>query len=426
MTLSLAALLERLDHPVAFLVTREDTAGRPVRHHTLRAAIEWSYCALNSDQQRLLRELAVFVSGARLDAIEAVSSLGHNVVPVLATLVDRNLVRRTGTKPMRYRLFETIREYAADQLTTHYSERLDLRQRHADYFILLAEKVGRTSATAADVSRLDEEQDEIRTAIAYLEEISDTNSVLALVVDCLYLWWDLGHVVEGHRHLSTSLQDCRSSAPADLLAAANAATARLSTAAGDPITALARARDATQYAQQAQAADLEALGLSLEGELLCWAQWSGSSTPGISLLEQAISAASGLLTRPGRWPWCTPQAVMDTPTLALAEFLRYRTPDRARALLTEARHDPSTRPQIHIASFFARAIGFFAADAGNWPAAEQSLMRSLAMARDVRSSRSESRTLEDSRAWPGPRVRSRRPNASPIARRLSAAAPGTP
>jgi predicted ATPase/DNA-binding SARP family transcriptional activator len=397
-TLSLRALLERLDRPLALLVAGGDAAGRPDRHHTLRAAIEWSYTALSPDQRRLLDQLSVFTSGARLEAVEAVSDLGDAAVPALAALVDRNLVSRMGTTEPRYRLLETVREYARDQLSTQPEEHENACQRHVDYFCTLAEHVargGRTPTGEDLVVRLGEEQDEIRAALDHLHERGDTRRTLTLVVDCLALWWDLGHTREGYLRLTAALDACGSDAPAELVAAGNAAATFLADAVGEPAVGLARARAATRHARDAGSPTLEGLGLCLEGNSLCWMEWSGTAATGIELLDRAASIAKTSPISHSRWSWCTGQAVVDTATLALAEFLRYRLPRRAHALVSSAWQHSAPMPEPYTASFILRVIGFLAANAGRWSEANECLTESLALATRARSRRSESRTLEE-------------------------------
>lgn len=397
-TLSLRALLERLDRPLALLVGAGDAAGRPDRHHTLRAAIEWSYVALSPTQRRLLDQLSVFISGARLEAVEAVSDLGDAALPALAALVDRNLVSRVGTTEPRYRLLETVREYAREQLSTRPEEREALSQRHADYFCALAEhvaRVGRTPAGEGVVLRLSEEQDEIREALDDLHDIGDTRRTLLLVVDCLALWWDLGHTREGYSRLIAALDACGSDAPNELLAAGNAAAAFLADAVGEPVVGLARARAATEFARAAGSHALEGMGVCLEGNSLCWLEWSGAAAAGIELLDTAVSIVKSSPATGSRWSWCSGRSVVDTATLSLAEFLRYRLPRRAHALVSSAWHDSSPMPESYAASFIVRAIGFLAADAGSWLEANEHLTESLALATRARSRRSESRTLEE-------------------------------
>src|SRR4029077_4415786 len=91
------------------------------RHQTLRAAIDWSYALLSERERHLFEQLAVFAGGWDLTAAEHVCTsptlAAADVLDVLAALVDKSLVvAERGAAQMRYRLLETIREYASERL----------------------------------------------------------------------------------------------------------------------------------------------------------------------------------------------------------------------------------------------------------------------------------------------------------------------
>jgi predicted ATPase len=94
------------------------------RQQTLRATIDWSYDLLDESQQRLLARLAVFAGGCTRDAVGAICAggpiEGRAVLGLLADLVARSLlVAERGGFDTRYRLLETIREYAEERLVEH-------------------------------------------------------------------------------------------------------------------------------------------------------------------------------------------------------------------------------------------------------------------------------------------------------------------
>ena len=113
---------------------RRGRAGAIERHATLRAAIDWSYDLLEHDQQRLLARLSVFAGGCSLDAVEAVCSSDVidevDVLDLLSALVARSLVLADDIAlgERRYRMLETIRQYAEEQLDA--AEQHELRDRH--------------------------------------------------------------------------------------------------------------------------------------------------------------------------------------------------------------------------------------------------------------------------------------------------------
>ena len=98
------------------------TGGRRTaipRHRTLRAALDWSYQLLSTEEQRLLRHLAVFPAGFTFEAAQAVGGIGgrgQSIVEDLSSLVSKSLCERiNSTSPTRWRLLETIRAYALEE-----------------------------------------------------------------------------------------------------------------------------------------------------------------------------------------------------------------------------------------------------------------------------------------------------------------------
>jgi predicted ATPase/DNA-binding CsgD family transcriptional regulator len=109
-------------------------ARRP-QHETMAAAVEWSYRLLPEDAQALFRNLSVFAGTFDLDAVDAVASIGQDVLGPLTVLLDNSLViaRRTPGGPMRYRLLEPVRQFAAALLAGR-DDAETVRRRHCDYY----------------------------------------------------------------------------------------------------------------------------------------------------------------------------------------------------------------------------------------------------------------------------------------------------
>jgi non-specific serine/threonine protein kinase len=117
--LSPEQVLERLEHRFRFLAS--DLAGRDERHRNLMALLDWSYRLLSDEEQRFLAWLGVFVQGWTVDAAtELASALGHGpeaAVDLLTGLVNKSLVTvDLSMTPPRYRLLESLREFALAQL----------------------------------------------------------------------------------------------------------------------------------------------------------------------------------------------------------------------------------------------------------------------------------------------------------------------
>ena len=118
-SLSLAGLADRLDQRFRLLTGGSRTAL--ARQQTLEATIDWSYSLLHGAEQLLLRRLSVFAGSFDLDAAEAVCGFGEiealDVTGLLGSLVDKSLVVAEPAGPaLRYRLLETIRQFAAERL----------------------------------------------------------------------------------------------------------------------------------------------------------------------------------------------------------------------------------------------------------------------------------------------------------------------
>src|SRR5206468_11310082 len=118
-SISVGELSQRLNQRFALLTDGSRTALP--RHRTLRSMIDWSYDLLTDVEQAMLRRVSVFAGGWTLAAAEHVCSGDEiersNTIDLLASLVDKNLVgieEHEGTT--RYRMLETIRQYAFDRL----------------------------------------------------------------------------------------------------------------------------------------------------------------------------------------------------------------------------------------------------------------------------------------------------------------------
>jgi len=144
------------------------------RHRTLRAAIDWSYELLSDEERVLLRRLSVFAGGWTLEAAEAVCAQGgqdrilpDNVLDLLTQLVNKSLVvaDREPGRETRYRLLETIRQYAHEKLDES-GELIAARDRHLDYFLRLAEEAAPpiSKADKTWLDRLETEFDNVRAA----------------------------------------------------------------------------------------------------------------------------------------------------------------------------------------------------------------------------------------------------------------------
>ncbi|HEY0603934.1 MAG TPA: tetratricopeptide repeat protein [Herpetosiphonaceae bacterium] len=223
--LSPQALLTRLSNRLTLLT--EGTRNLLAHQQTLRRTIDWSYDLLTPTEQTLFRRLAVFVGGWTLEAAEAVCTGGRiadSVLDGLASLLDQSLIQQTlgADGEPRFEMLETIGEYAREQLDAD-DEAETLRQRHAAYYLKLAEQVeaellGPTQAQWLD--RLEQDHDNLRAALRWTIERSQGEIAVRLCAPLWRFWYVRSYLNEGRQWLDAALAlsvDLRSSARARAL-----------------------------------------------------------------------------------------------------------------------------------------------------------------------------------------------------------------
>ena len=210
-SLSLDEINARLENRFR-LLTGGSKAALP-RHQTLRALIDWSYDLLTPQERLLLSRLSVFAGGWTLQAAESVSSGGPieewEMLDLLSGLVDKSLViAETHEAATRYRLLETVKQYAAERLAQ--SGEVDaVRASHRDYFLALAEDAA-PHLTGSEqrkwLQTLADDHDNLRQAIAAcLEDVSAAEAGLRLGTALVRYWDVLGHWNEGREHMDAIL-----------------------------------------------------------------------------------------------------------------------------------------------------------------------------------------------------------------------------
>src|SRR5579871_3380539 len=215
-SLSVQAIAARLDDRF-HLLTGGSKLVMP-RQQTLQAAIDWSYDLLTEPERALLARLSVFAGGWTLEAAEQVgagdisphgSIEAEDIFEVLTSLTDKSLViADTEREKARYRLLETVRQYAGDRLAER-EERAEFRARHRDHFLALAEEANEKLAgpeQAHWLAVLEEEHDNLRLALAFcLEEPEGGEAGLRLGAALQEFWWTRGHLSEGREHFAALL-----------------------------------------------------------------------------------------------------------------------------------------------------------------------------------------------------------------------------
>ena len=216
--LNIAQIATRLDDRFRLLTGGSRTALP--RQQTLRALIDWSWELLTESEQLLLQRLSVFAGGMTLAAVEAVCAGNdldsYALLDLLSELVNKSLVlaRREKGEEMRYRLLETIRQYAQERLLITGQGTL-FRQYHLTYFRQWAETVGPEligPKQAVSMKRIEKELDNIRVAINWARE-TDVEAGLRLLVT-LKQFWEQGYMREGEKWLTQLLTETQSVEPA--------------------------------------------------------------------------------------------------------------------------------------------------------------------------------------------------------------------
>ncbi|HEV8338454.1 MAG TPA: tetratricopeptide repeat protein [bacterium] len=182
------------------------------RHQTLRAALDWSYDLLSNNEQVLLRRLAAFNGGFPLDGAETVCASEAiewmEVLDLLAHLVDKSLVMvEEREDEARYRLLESVRQYAGQRLTEAGEEEAILR-RHRDWCLTFAEAADpelRGLNQRAWLQRLEAEHDNLRAALDWSNRNDDGEATLRLAGALGWFWYVRGYPSEGRRWLEHAL-----------------------------------------------------------------------------------------------------------------------------------------------------------------------------------------------------------------------------
>jgi predicted ATPase/DNA-binding CsgD family transcriptional regulator len=203
--MSPAEIAARLADRFALLTSGPRTA--PVRHRTLRAALDWSFDLLEPDERRLFRRLGVFAGGWLLEAAEEVCA-GDGVeraavLDLVAGLVARSLVAvRSEGNRTRYALQDTVRAYALARLAEA-GETETVRRRHAAYYcdcVEAAEPGTRGPDQVAWFDRLEAEHDNVRAALAYCADRPAERDTAIRIVGALWRFWGMrGYATEGQR-----------------------------------------------------------------------------------------------------------------------------------------------------------------------------------------------------------------------------------
>ncbi len=238
------AILTKLENRLKLLIG--GARDLPARQQTMRGAIEWSDDLLTENEKLLFRRLAVFAGGFTFEAAEAifqslniqspnlslhpprtasekhaeVRTLNIDVLDGITSLVDKSLLvsKEQSNGEMRFRMLETVREYAIESLETS-GEAEATRRRHAAYFLALGEEAEPHLTGAESIkwlNRLEDEHDNLREALAWLLE-NDAEKAARLAAAIRVFWTNHSHLTEGRKWLKAALERSSQNAPAAVL-----------------------------------------------------------------------------------------------------------------------------------------------------------------------------------------------------------------
>jgi predicted ATPase/class 3 adenylate cyclase len=205
------AMLARLENRLEFL-----TGGArelPARQQTLRNAIAWSYDLLDENEQKLFRQLSVFVGGCTLDAVEAVSGDPQAYLSLLdqfGSLLDKSLLREVEgmSDEPRFVMLELLREFGMEQLKICGEQEIT-QHRHANFFLALAEQTEAKLESVDQlewINRMEQEHDNLRAALEWSKTAKGAGELCLRLAGSLGLFWEVrGYFSEGRERLSAIL-----------------------------------------------------------------------------------------------------------------------------------------------------------------------------------------------------------------------------
>ncbi|HJU87498.1 MAG TPA: tetratricopeptide repeat protein, partial [Gemmatimonadota bacterium] len=205
-----AMILARLGQ--RFDLLRGGPRDLPERQQTLRRTFDWSYDLLTEPQRRLFRCLCVFAGGCTLEGVREVcypeGEEEDVVLEVLSSLVDNSLLRRVPIPDEpRFEMLDTIREYGMGLLTDE-GELPEAQERHARYFLKLAERAGPALASrrqAEWVDRLESEYPNVQAVLDWALEWGEIELAVRLGSALWWFLWLRGHFTEMRWRLDQAL-----------------------------------------------------------------------------------------------------------------------------------------------------------------------------------------------------------------------------
>jgi predicted ATPase/DNA-binding CsgD family transcriptional regulator len=346
--------------------------GVAPRQKTLLASVDWSHELLGPEERVLFRRLGIFAGGFTQDAADSVAAFDPladcTALDVLARLVDKSLVHLND--PGRYRLLETIRQYALDRLAEA-SETEELQERHLAWAGNLATSL-ETDATDAHQAALDELESEhanLRAALEWAAATGRPDQALAMIGSLAFFWAQHGHYREAASWKSRLLET------SGAIGGRAAARARWGCAyvrfyGGDPVGAYEQAQIGLAEAKAEGDSSTAARSLHTMGASLLLAQ---------PALARVHLAAAAELARTGNDEWCLADALQIVAYAHLAEG-DHRL---AAPFLEEAFPICDRRGNQFQRGWHHGGVAWVAALRGQMQVAEDEIRRAIDLARTV-------------------------------------------
>lgn len=218
-------LLQRLEG--RFQLLTEGPRDLPERLQTMRSAISWSADLLDEDERRLFNRLSVFAGGFTISAAQGVLATGatnatfESIENGVVSLVDKSLVRPLdiGDAEPRFAMYETIREFAFEQLEEQ-GDGDQLRSAHAAHFLEMAEASEeglRSSDPIPTFDRLERDIANLRAAMGHLQSRREVEHALRIASALAWFWTEPRFLSEGQRWLGGLLEAAGTSEVPDSL-----------------------------------------------------------------------------------------------------------------------------------------------------------------------------------------------------------------
>ncbi|HZT41337.1 MAG TPA: tetratricopeptide repeat protein [Chthonomonadaceae bacterium] len=392
-TLTPAQMLERLSRRFEILVSRRKDMED--RHRTLRAAIEWSYQMLSPPLQTLFARLSLFRGGWTAEAADAIFDLplsiddwksGAGLIENhpstiendMLQLRERSLIVAEDTDGvMRFRMLESLRQFADEMLTEENREQT--ARRHAAYFLTLAVEAGSDGGgrrEAAQLERLEAERDNLRAALEWCQATPDSIEMgLQAAIALQRLWLTRGPAGEGRECLAGLLARVDESLPGSLHAQALGAASSLAEMQGDLATS--RAFCEQSLALYRALGDTQGIAVQLNN-LAIVADQQGDYTQAHSLCEEALAQLSRT----------TDKAAVAQTFANLGVIARHQGDyDRARAYYTESLAVYREIEDYRRVATVLHNLGVLAGDRGEDAQARRYLEESVAIKRELGNKR---------------------------------------